>query len=263
MSDVEAAVEEEVVEESTLPIDEQIQALLEPEEKPLEEATPEPEVDENQEPVEDDIEGTEQEAADDKPDIDYDMEIPLGDGRDPVTLSSMKDAYQNLERVRDTLDTQRMSLLAQEQELNTFMQTTGVEIPKGFQEHMQKQQEQHLGAQHDLMMQMIPEAQDKEGFTNMRAGIAEVAKASNFTEQEIAQINDARVIHVLNRLAKLEARAKSAQETVVQLKKKPGLKGVKPKPRTKVSKLDKQVGNAMKSNNQDDKDAAIAALINS
>ena len=240
-----------------------------------------PEVIEGQEeavrPAEDDIEASDDSDSDDdtgedldvaidtdaeeNETIDYELEIPLGDGLEPVKLGAMKDVYQNLERERSAVDKQRMSLINQEQELDQFMQSSGIEIPRGFQEHMQRQQETYLQGQHELMMQMVPEAQDKESFAKMRAGIEEVALASNFTVEEISKFSDARVIHAFNRLAVFEAKQKNAQETVVQLKSKSKLKGVKPKPRTKQSKIDKQFNDALKGNSDDAKLAAIDAML--
>ena len=220
--------------------------------------------------LESDTEQPEKDAADEQgenqvleeeSDIDYALDIPLGDGLEPIKLGAMKDAYQNLERERGAVDKQRMEVIANEQELNSFMVQSGVEIPRGFREHMQRQQEQHLQSQHELMIKMVPETADKEGFAKIRAGIEAVALESNFTVEEISKFSDARVIHAFNRLAQFEAKHKAAQETVHQLKSKPGLKAVKPKPRTKQSQLDKQYNDALKSNDDNAKMAVIDKML--
>jgi len=195
--------------------------------------------------------------------IDYDLEIPLGDGRDPVKLGVLKDAYQNLEREKSSVDEQRMKVIADEQELNSFMGQSGIEIPQGFRDHMQRQQEQHLQVQHELMIKMLPEMVSKESFSEMRKGIVKTAMKSNFTEHDISQISDARVVHALHRLAVLEARELKAQETVKEIKGKPKLKSVQRRQKAgSKTETDKLVKRAMGSNNRDTKDAAIAALLN-
>ena len=266
MSTIEEAVNLEGTDDTLAQIDALLspqgepEAIVdEPEQTPLEEATPEPEVDESQDLAEED------EPQEDEPEetvIDYELEIPLGDGLEPVKLGELKDAYQNIERERSSLDKQRMAVIADEQELNQFMQSTGVEVPQGFKDHMQKQQHDYLADQHQLMIKMMPELKDKVAFDSMRKGIVEAAAESNFTEAEIAKVGDARIVHLLNRLAVYKAKELKAQETVAKIKAKPKLKSVPRRQTAGKSKLDKQVSNAMSSNNQDDKDKAIAALLN-
>lgn len=197
----------------------------------------------------------------DSPDIDYDMLIPMSDGREAIKLGDMKDMVNGLEREKQDVDSQRMAVLAQETELNQYMQAVGVQVPPEFQQYMAKKQGEYLEGQHQLMLKMMPEVTDKASFDTMRSAIVDVAKASNFSMKEISEIGDARVVHLLNRLAKFEAKEKQQQETVTQLRGKKPLKSVKPKPRTRQSKLDKQVQHATESNDSRVKDAAIKALL--
>ena len=193
--------------------------------------------------------------------IDYDLSIPQADGRDAMTIGEMKDSINQYEREKGNIESQRMDLIKQETELNQYMQHMGVQVPPEFHKHMAKQQEQYLEGQHKQMLKMMPEVKDKVTFDSMRAGIVGVAKASNFSEKEVSEIGDARVIHLLNRLAKFEAKELKSQETVSKLRGKKPLRSVKPQPITKQSRLDKQVQHATESSDRNVKDAAIKALL--
>jgi len=203
----------------------------------------------------DDVEEEEESA------IDYSLMVPMPDGQDPIKLGDLKDMVNDMDRSRTAVDEQRMALIKQETELNQYMGAMGIQVPPGFQEHMARQQDIHLQDQHKLMMRMMPEMENKESFGLMRKGIVQIAKASNFTEQEIAEVSDARIIHILNRLYVSEAKHAKAQEIVKKIKSKPKLKGVQRRQAGGVSKLDRQVSSAISSNNRADKDAAIDALL--
>ena len=111
------------------------------------------------------------------------------------------------------------------------------------------------------MLKMMPGIEDKVTFDAMRKSIVDVAAGSNFTEQDIAEVGDARIVHLLNRLAVLEAKNAKAQETVAQLKKPRGPRSVGKRNVANVSKIDRQVSNAIKSGNTEDKYAAMDALL--
>jgi len=196
-----------------------------------------------------------------EPEIDYELMIPMADGRDAMKLGDLKDAVNDLERGKQDVDTQRMAQIKQETELNQYIAQAGITVPPEFQKYMAEKQEQHLQTQHELMLQMVPEMALKEGFTKMREGIVATAAKSNFTAEEIGQLSDARVVHLLNRLATLEAKELRAQETVKQVKAKPKLKSVQRRQAGTQSKLDRQIKHAM-TGTRSDKDAAIDALIN-
>ena len=201
------------------------------------------------------------EVEEEGPDIDYDLEIPMADGRDAMSISALKDAVTGAERGKADFEKARMKLIADEEQFNQYVAQSGVEIPQEFKQHIQKQQGEHLEHQHQLMLKMMPELADKTAFDSMRAGIVEAAAASNFTEQEIGQITDARVVHLINRLAVLETEKAKASEKVEQIRKKSGPKGVVRRNKTKTSDMDKIVANAAGSSDSEVKAAAIEALL--
>ena len=209
----------------------------------------------------DDPEGDDEGESEDSDETDYEMLIPMPDDMEPMKLGEMKDMVSNYERnVRD-VDQQRLGLIKQETELSDYMQQSGIQVPEGFREHMAQRQQEHLQSQHSLMMRMVPEMADPKAFDSMKAGIVKVALESNFTHQEIGELADARLVHLLNRLAVLEARQTKAQETVKQVKRKSGPKGLVGRNKTRQSKVDKIVAEGMKKGG-DAKYDAIAALIN-
>lgn len=193
--------------------------------------------------------------------VDYEVMVPFADGRDAMSVGQMKDMINGFEREKDAVGEDRMALIAQETELNQYMQHMGVQVSPEFQKHMAAKQHDYLEEQHGLMLKMMPELKNKQTFEGMRTNIVGVAKASNFSAEEISQISDARVIHLLNRLANLEAKDKAAHENVERIRKKSGPKGVVKRNVGKKSVGERQFNDAIKSNDRGVKDAAIAALL--
>ena len=186
--------------------------------------------------------------------IDYDMMIPLG-GREPVKLGEIKDAYQNLYHEKDQVDKQRMALVDQEQEVASFLRESGVEIPQQFRERIQRRQADYLREQAGVLGDMIPETKTDAGFNAVRDRVVRVARASNFTPKELSELADARVVHILNRLAVAEERlANLAKPRALPRNKAPRGKAATGK---KLSKFDA----ALKSENPDAKADAINELL--
>lgn len=203
----------------------------------------------------------EEEVEQEVDEIDYDLSVPMSDGRDPMKLGEMKDAINNYERDKASVESQRMDQIRQETELNQYMRQANIAVPKEFTEYMAKQQADHLERQHQLMMKMMPELQDKSTFDQVRTNIVEVAKGSNFTEAEIANVADARIVHLLNRLSKLETEKAKAAEKVEQIKAKSTPKGLSRRNKGKVSNIDKMVDQAINSRDENVKSQAIEALL--
>ena len=184
----------------------------------------------------------------------------MPDGRDAMSIGDMKDAITTLERDKQQSEELRMAMVKQETELNQYMAQSGIEVPQDFARHMQAKQSEYLETQHTLMMKMMPEMAEKPAFDKMREGILKVAKGSNFTEAEIAKVSDARVVHLMHRLATLEAKQEKASQKVEQIKKATKPRGKSRRNEGGTSKIDRQYTAAL-NGSQADKNAAIDALL--
>ena len=146
--------------------------------------------------------------------IDYAKEVPLRDGT-KVTLGELKDHYQD--RQARILETQE-----RENALNTRMQELTdlaqyVQLPPQQMEVIKARQEQYLTQQHQLMLQAMPELNDKAAFTKVKQGI--MGLASEYGVQDIvAQVSDHRVVKLLKDFVELRDSIKAAKDNVKPLR---------------------------------------------
>lgn len=211
------------------------------------------------------IDETEESQETEEPDevnIDYELEVPMPDGQEPIKLGALKDKVVRLERLETDMIDRENELMVKQDEFAKVMNMMGGEIPDGVKAEMSKRQQVHLEREHDAMMRTIPSWKDKTEFEAGRKQVVEVASMYGFSADEMGKIADHRVIKILLDHSKLLGDRKKAQETVTKLRKKPTPKGVKPVHKSTATKLDKQVSDAMASNDRSMKHSAIDALIN-
>jgi len=79
------------------------------------------------------------------------------------------------------------------------------------QQLMQQQQQEQLAEEARKVIELIPELAKPEGRKSFLSAAVQAATASGFTEQEVAEVSDHRMLHLLHRLVKAE-RALSARE---------------------------------------------------
>jgi len=247
----EQQTDEQLAEETTeLSIDEQIEALVSTE--------PEPDAQANT----DTSEETDEPGEEEPPEIDYEQSIPMPDGREPMSLSSLKDRVIELERTEDKTIERENEIMRQSDQLANALQMAGGEIPPQLKQQMQTQQAAHLEREHGLMMQAIPEWKDPEVFKADRAEISKIGADYGLTPKELGAIMDHRVVKLLrdhSRLLKAQATAKGNLERLKAVPSKPGRKA----PITTASgRLNKQIADAASGNDSAAKGAAIDALLN-
>mgnify|MGYP001823335854 CR=1 FL=1 len=227
---------------------------------PEKELAPEPER-ELEEPDSETLEDVAEEVAEAIPEavIDYDLEIPMPDGREAMTLGQMKDRVTELERTDAQMIERENALMRQQDELNQLLQAAG-QLPPELTQKAAERLEQTLATERQAMMQAIPEWSDRETYDRDRTAIVDVAKQYGFSELEIGQIVDHRVVKFMRDHARLMGERQEAEKLPKQIRKQ-SRKGTKPRQKTKRSALDQMVDRAMKSNDEDAKFAAIDNLL--
>lgn len=225
-------------------------------EQPEKAQVPEPDREE-EEPEEAAQEATEEAQ---QPDIDYDLEIPMPDGREAMTLGQMKDKVNELERTESQMIERENALLRERQELDKVMAAVG-EIPPELRQQADAMNQQHLQQERGKMLEAIPEWSDRETFERDRTAIAEVGHKYGFSDIEIGTIADHRVIKFMRDYSRMAAAEQQAQETAKQVHRASKPAGKKPRAKTRQSALDKQVSEAMQSNNETVRLDAIDKLL--
>lgn len=191
--------------------------------------------------------------------IDYDLDIPMPDGRESMSLGAMKDRVTELERSESQMIERENNLMRQQDEINMLMNQVG-ELPPELRQQASQKQQQHMAKERDAMLKAIPEWSDRETYDRDRVGIVEVGKQYGFSELEIGQIMDHRVVKFMRDYSRLSKNAKDAERLPAQIKKASKV-GSKPRRTTKKSTQDTMVAEAISSGNDDVKQAAISELL--
>ena len=178
--------------------------------------------------------------------IDYELVIPMPDGRDSMTLGQMKDRVNELERTDQQLIERENALMRQQAELTEAMEQMGG-IPPALQQQAAQRNEQRLRQEHDLMLKAIPEWSEKETFDRDRALIFETAKQYGL-DNEIGQISDHRIVKLLRDFSRLLGKSTEAETLKKEIHTASTVKGKKAAPRTKQSEIDKLADQAKAGN---------------
>jgi hypothetical protein len=204
---------------------------------------------------------------DDPPKIDYDLEIPMPDGAESVTLGQLKDNYQarlDHEKERETWEDHRIAedgrLQVARAELNELAALMGQVNPE-IATHLRQQRLANQKQEQEKLLALYPEWADPEVKKAANPAILAAAKHLGLSEQEYAQIGDHRLIHGLKLLSTYMARAEQAKAQLEAAKPLPkGQKSVNRKQST-AQKHAQAHDRAKRSKNQSEKLRHISNLI--
>ncbi len=243
-------------------IEEEIPEVEQTEESTVEKQDAEPETET------DDAEQAEQTMAEelglDKADI-YAMKVPLGDGREPISLGDMKDAY--IQQVRDA-DKAEQTRIEQERTIGAeraaIQQLLSVlpELSPDQQQAIHQAQQAHLNREIDKTLARIPDWQDQATYKADMTAMQDLAQQYGISDEELGATVDSRHIHLLRDFARLQAKVAKAEANKPE-ELKPGKKSGKRKPMAadKRTKLNKQIERAKASKHMPDKVDAITNLL--
>ena len=92
--------------------------------------------------------------------IDYELKIPMPDGKEAISLGDMKDKVTQLERTEAQYIERENAILREQQVLTEAIQAAGGNVPPELKQQMDAQMMQHQERQHELMLQSMPEMAD-------------------------------------------------------------------------------------------------------
>jgi hypothetical protein len=191
-----------------------------------------------------------------KPDgVDYSAEIPLSDGS-KIKLGELKDHYQSAQKHQLEVIERENAVMTRMNELSELAQH--VQLPPQQVAMIKQQQEQYLMAEHQRMLDAIPEFRDKAAFTEARNAIQDMAAEYGIQDQ-VAQITDHRIVKMLHDYARLRGQIKAAKENVKPLRSSEPQ--AKQKPAGKPDMAAIMANKAKQTGNRGDKLAAINALL--
>ena len=129
--------------------------------------------------------------------IDYDLEIPMPDGFEPMRLGDMKDLATEYSRREMALTERESALNQQQQEIGQMAAILGQQVPPQVREQLQQRQQQHIREQSALLLDMVPGMADPVQRERIVKGVTELAKSLGYSEQEIAHLSNAKDFRTL------------------------------------------------------------------
>ena len=131
-------------------------------------------------------------AASDKTEIDYDIEIPMPDGENPIRLGDMKDTITSYRRRELSIEKAEVQMMDDRRMINEILNSGGQVTPEAV-ERIENRRTQHVAEQQALLLDQIPEWKDPAVRTAETAEIIETLSPW-FTAQELANTDQAKVV---------------------------------------------------------------------
>lgn len=200
--------------------------------------------------------------------VDYDLEVPMPDGMENMTVGQLKDHYrdhQDLETERADWEAhqneQQLELMAARRqlvELADMLKDVKPEVIDHVQQMIQRDGEQEA----ELLLKTFPKWADPDVKAAARAEQLATFKDYGFSEWEYSSIEDHRVIKALHDLTQFRKREAAGKAKREELKSTPP-KGQKP-PTRKQSAAQQRAAmiQRAKRGTSDEKTAAISTLLN-
>lgn len=200
------------------------------------------------------------------PGIDYDLEVPMPDGAESVTIGELKDHFQkaaDFEKEREIWEDNRIAedgkLQLARAELNELAGLVGQVNPE-LLNHLRQKRAANQKQEQEKLLRLYPEWQDPAVKKAASEPLLKTARHLGLSEQEFAQIGDHRLIHGLKLLSTYMARAEKAKAQLEAAPKLPKSQKTVQRKQSKAQQRAEKIKRA-KSGTEDDKLAAISSLI--
>lgn len=199
----------------------------------------------------------------------YDVQVAMGQGREPLKLGELKDYVNELHTLddrREALITQQIehenAMLRDQQEIAMIVEAIG-EVPESLRALAAEKQSLNLAKQREQLLQIFPEWADQRQYVDDRSKMVDRISRYGLTEQDLGLVQDARWIKVIADLTRYAAEAEQADAKQKRLRKIP-----KPVPRTrrrppsKATQKQAMIDKAAASSDPKTKIAAVSELLN-
>ncbi|NNF60704.1 MAG: hypothetical protein HKN06_05145 [Gammaproteobacteria bacterium] len=206
-------------------------------------------------------------APTDPSQVDYDLEIPMPDGMENMTVGQLKDHFrdhQDLQQERDDWEAQQneqqLELMAARRQLVELAEMLK-DVKPEVVDHVQQMQQRDDQQEAELLLKTFPKWADPDAKAAARTEQLDTFKQYGFSEWEYSGITDHRVIKALHDLTQYRKREAAGKAKREQLQSNPP-KGQKP-PTRKQSPAQERAAliQRAKRGTSDDKTAAISSLI--
>jgi len=148
----------------------------------------------------------------------YEVEIPIGDGK-KLSLGELKDLAKQsddhrtaLEQLRGVETDRSNEVMLARRELATMMQALGDQVDPMAVHAVQEMNSKHLQRETTLMMAAIPEWRDPVHRAADKKEMVDFVGKYGFTESELGQVTDHRLVKLLRDMAKGHAAASAAKQ---------------------------------------------------
>lgn len=200
----------------------------------------------------------------------FNVELPLGDEREPVTLGALKDKFTEMARVDDSrtlLDEQRTDfenqMIRSRQELRSIVQMLGPNVPPQLMQAAEASFRQNLDSERDALRAAKPEWKDPETFRAAQDEMLETITPYGYSRQDLDFVMDHRLVKLVYDYGQLQKRFKAAQATAKEItggKTFPGAKRGDAK-RTTRKRQKQEILQRARTGNTQDKVQGVAALL--
>jgi len=197
----------------------------------------------------------------------YDLEVPLRDGAEPVTLGTMKDRMQESEDLiglRSELDDRRSSfeneMMRARQELQRVVELLPT-VPPALIEQAQQAHIAHVERERVALLSIKPEWRDPAAFASAKDAMLEVCAPYGFTRLDLDLVIDHRLTKLLHDFASLKQRVDRASASFKAVQTQQNRGGQKQSASQKVATAQAATKAAAQDGTPAQKTAAVDAIL--
>jgi len=196
----------------------------------------------------------------------YKLKVAMPEGVEPMTLGELKDLAQragDLEGKEQSLTAakieQERELMRAQDELRALLAQVGPSLPPEMVEQHRAKYDAHLAGERQRLLEAIPEWASPEAYQAGRQEIVSSLEAYGFSEAELSNVYDHRLVKLLHDFTRMEKALKTANAEAKKVRTMQ--KAQKPSGPSKGSSQVAAKLNAAKSGSWDQKVAAAQQLI--
>jgi len=194
----------------------------------------------------------------------YEVAIPLGDGREPVTLGQLKDNYQDAERLADertALDDERSALSVEAMRTRDEISRIASylpDVPPELMQAVQEQHREHLTQEYNALLNAVPEWKDKAQHLADREAMISHLQGYGFRPTDLDNVLDHRLLKYVRDNMQRDQRIAKAKESAVLHKTAPK----NPKPASKAKQQSAALARLHKAAKAGNKQAQVSLVEN-
>lgn len=160
---------------------------------------------------------TEEAAAAPEKAIDYELDIPMPDGAEPVKLGALKDFYQQASQHKLSMIEAEQALATKRAEAETLLSYVQ-HMPPEVQRLAMEQQREDFNQNMARLNELLPETKSEAGLHRLKDQVVGLVKEYGKSAAWVDRIMDADSLKMLRDFAELKATIKAAKDNVKPLR---------------------------------------------